>query len=520
MKMRALVLSGSFALIWGLAVAWAGDPPPPILPPAALLPSFPPAGAPPTAVAPSPLAGPFGSLALPCCPPVCGAPDMRRASPDSCLIDPRAAHAPGDTGRVPLQASWDSGLRLESEDNRFSIHVGGLGMIDSVWLIGPQSLFAAPGGGTSGVGNAAATLLRRAILQADGKIFDQFDYMIQFDFANASNENDGLQAASFANLTTSPAPLNVWMQIHDVPFFGIIRAGNQTKPIGMTNNTSAAFLPFMERPDNNDAFYGPFDNGFAMGIAAQNWTESERLTWRYGIFRPATQSFGITLNKLAYGARVTGLPWYEDEGKRLIHVGLGFWGGELVQDELRVRARPLLRNAPGFDVATLVDTSEVPGSRQYTIGPEFALVLGPLTVQAEWAGQWLTDADPNGVPMGTVFYHGGYIEALYFLTGEHSDYDRHEGVFGRVIPNHDLHWKKGDCYRACGAWQIGVRLSYLDLNDKGIQGGSIYDWTIGLNWYWNPNMKVQLNYIAERRDMPGTAVGWINGFGLRAAYDF
>jgi hypothetical protein len=33
-------------------------------------------------------------------------------------------------------------------------------------------------------------------------------------------------------------------------------------------------------------------------------------------------------------------------------------------------------------------------------------------------------------------------------------------------------------------------------------------------------MKVQLNYIAERRDMPGTAVGWINGIGMRAAYDF
>jgi phosphate-selective porin OprO/OprP len=458
----------------------------------------------------SPFVAPFNpSSALP----------VLQTRPDG-MADATTLPPPAEKPRNPLQASWENGLRFESEDNRFSIHVGGIGMIDSVWLVGPQSLFAAPGDGTSGVGNAAATLLRRAILQADGKILDQFDYMIQFDFANASNENNGVQPPSFGNLTSSPAPLNIWMQIRDVPYFGIIRIGNQDKPIGMTNNTSAAFLPFMERPDNNDAFYGPFDNGFALGVAALNWTESEQLTWRYGIFRPATNVFGVTLNKIAYGARVTGLPWYKDDGKQLVHLGLGFYGGELVQDELRVRARPLLRNAPGFAVSNLVDTSEIPGSRQYIIGPEFAMVLGSLTVQAEWAGQWLTDAEPNGVPMGTVFYHGGYVEALYFLTGEHSEYERQEGLFGRVVPNHDLHCKRNDCYKAWGAWQIGVRFSYLDLNDKGIQGGSIYDWTVGLNWYWNPNMKLQFNYIAERRDMPGTAVGWINGFGLRAAYDF
>src|SRR5262249_45676782 len=156
-------------------------------------------------------------------------------------------------------------------------------------------------GGTSGTGNAQATQIRRAILQADGSIFDQFDYFIQFDFANASNDNSGLQPPSFGNLTSSPAPLNVWMQVRDVPILGNVRIGNQTKTIGMELNPSAAFLPFMERSDNNDAFYGPFDNGYALGITAHNWTESERLTWRYGIFQPATNVFGVALNKYTVG---------------------------------------------------------------------------------------------------------------------------------------------------------------------------------------------------------------------------
>jgi phosphate-selective porin OprO/OprP len=244
-----------------------------------------------------------------------------------------------------------------------------------VFLIGPQSVFAVPGGGSNGVGNSEATFLRRGILQANGTIFDQFDYIIAFDFANASNENSGLQPPSFGNLTSSPAPLNIWMQVRDVPYLGNIRVGNQVKPIGMVNNTSLNFLPFMERPDNNDAFYGPFDNGYALGISVLNWTESERITWRYGVFQPATNVFGVALNEYTVGARITGLPWYEDEGRGLIHLGLGYWGGEIVQNELRVRARPPLRNAPGFAVPVFVDTSEVPGGNQYTIAPEFAMVL-------------------------------------------------------------------------------------------------------------------------------------------------
>jgi phosphate-selective porin OprO/OprP len=371
-----------------------------------------------------------------------------------------------------LEASWTNGLQFTSDDEQFHVHVGGNAMIDSNWLIAPKGAFAIPGGGSNGTENASATIVRRARLRLEGDLFDQFDFIVEYDLANADNDNNGQQPPSFGNLNAAPAACNVWMQIRDVPILGNVRIGNQVKPIGMTNNTYQGFLPFIERPDNADAFYAPFDKGFALGVTARNWSESERLTWQYGIYRPSTDVFGIALNRYAVGGRVTALPWYEDEGWELAHVGLGYWSGDLVQNQLQVRARPLLHNGPGFALPTLVDTGEIPGSRQYIIAPEFAMVLGSVTVQAEWACQFLTDAFPTGgTPQGTVFYHGGYVEALYFLTGEHQEYVKREGVFGRVIPIHDYHLKHNDTCWACGAWQVGARFSYLDLNDKAIQGG-------------------------------------------------
>lgn len=429
--------------------------------------------------------------------------------------------APGPRGKYGLDAAWDSGLRFSSANDQFHVHVGGNAQIDTTWLIGPQSLFELPGGGANGVGNSSAIFLRRARFRVEGEVWDQFDFIVEYDLANASNENSGVQPPSFGNIAGEPSPCNVWMQVRDLPVVGSLRFGNQVKPIGMTNNTYQGFLPFLERADSMDAFYGPFDGGFALGLSARDRLESERVTWQYGGYVPSINVFGIGLNKFEWGGRVTALPVYEDGGRLLVHVGFGTLNGEMPENQLRVRDRPELRNGPGYANPVLIDTGEVPGNRQYSLAPEFAMVLGPWTVQSEWTGQYWTQAvASNGQPQGTVFFHGGYGQVLYFLTGEHQEYEKANGVFGRVVPLNNFHWKRHDPNHSFGAWQLGVRFSYLDVNDKAVQGGQIYDWTVGVNWFLNPNMKLQFNYIVEHRDQPGATVGWINGVGVRGAYDF
>ncbi len=68
---------------------------------------------------------------------------------------------------------------------------------------------------------------------------------------------------------------------------------------------------------------------------------------------------------------------------------------------------------------------------------------------------------------------------------------------------------------------MGARYSWLDLNDKGIEAGILHDVTLGLNWFFNPNMKVQFNYSVTHRDVAGDGSdGLVHGFGTRLAFDF
>jgi phosphate-selective porin OprO/OprP len=93
-----------------------------------------------------------------------------------------------------------------------------------------------------------------------------------------------------------------------------------------------------------------------------------------------------------------------------------------------------------------------------------------------------------------------------------------------VVPFENFFLVRGaDCglHHGLGAWQIGARYSYLDLNDKEVGGGIVHDLTLGLNWFLNPNMKWQYNYSLARRDVPGAeGNGIVQGFGVRFAMDF
>jgi phosphate-selective porin OprO/OprP len=290
----------------------------------------------------------------------------------------------------------------------------------------------------------------------------------------------------------------------------------------------------LERSLTFDAFIENGNNGFEPGVLAFDTFMDERATWALGVFKNTRSIFGWNIGDGEYDitGRVTCLPLYENEGEYLVHLGVGASHRDLDDDVERIRARTLVRNGPATLHNIVAEVIALGDSRDQIV-PEFVVVWGPWTLQSEYYAVWLRDAatpvigDPK-TNQGDVFVQGAYAELLYFLTGEHRHYNRKTGAFGRVTP-HDSFRGFGLDEEGCdtceaggiGAWQVGVRYSWLDLDNKGIQGSTCHDVTVGLNWFLNPYMKWQWNYSALYRDAPiAQRDGWIYGFGTRIAIDF
>ncbi|HEV2946611.1 MAG TPA: porin [Gemmataceae bacterium] len=406
-------------------------------------------------------------------------------------------------------------MELASQDDAFRVHVGGTLQFDYGWNAASQAVQFGPGG-TGEFQDGA--LMRRARIRIDGTMFEHIDWVAEYDFANTVENDNGTSTQTIG----TPSFINAWGGINDIPLVGTIRMGWMKEPISFEYLKSGRFLNFMERTPGTNSFFTR-----SVGIMLLNTTENERVTWAFGVFHAENDNFGFGFGDGQYAevGRLTWLAWYEDEGQRLLHLGIGAKHEGLDQNQIDFKGRPSVRTMPGSQEPALADTGNIGGSNQDMLDVELAAVHGPWTVQSEYYCTFVHDAivpnaaPPQGVPLGTLFYQGTYLELLYFLTGEHQPYDLKQATFGRVIPQRNFNiW--GD-ERGCGAWQIGIRYGYLDLQNKGVNGATLNDIVVGLNWFLNPNTKIQWNLAIDHREStpPGSS-GWTYIFGSRLAIDF
>ena len=430
--------------------------------------------------------------------------------------------SPGPTGgvstpeKVPLTDYWKSGLRFESSDKDFSLFVGGRFQFDTVGYLASREVHDnIPG--TNALDNGVS--FRRLRLDMGGTIYKNIEFYTQVDFANGL-----LLTPNSTRTGNATYPTDVWVTFKELPVVGNVRVGNQKPLYSFEHLTSSRFLTFLERSLGFDAFAEGFNNGFEPGVTVFDTYAEKRGTWGVGLFKTTRNPFGwnVGTNEIEVNGRLTYLPVYEDGGRLLVHVGLGGASRDLDDGAARFRARLDARNSPSSLSPLVADTGTFNGTRQELLIPEFAMVAGPFTLQAEYYASWVHDADTgtatNPKPRGTVFLQSAYAEAAYFLTGEHREYNREAGTFGRVVPKERLDWTRRG-FTGYGAWQLAARYSYLNL--AGASGGVVNDLTLGLNWFLNPNMKVQWNYFLADRQTGGTVGnGLIQGFASRLAIDF
>lgn len=112
------------------------------------------------------------------------------------------------------------------------------------------------------------------------------------------------------------------------------------------------------------------------------------------------------------------------------------------------------------------------------MGVELAGYYGPWKFQAEYIQQ---DVNRNHGFVDESF-SGFYVQSSCLLLGGKQDYNNSRGAF-----NQPLIGKKADI-------ELALRFDRLDMNGKVIKGGVSNQYTAGMNYYINENLKVQLNY--------------------------
>jgi len=174
-------------------------------------------------------------------------------------------------------------------------------------------------------------------------------------------------------------------------------------------------------------------------------------------------------------------------GSHWLHVGSSVRFRDLKNDSdgdsVRYRQRPFFH----FTGTRSVDTGDIPDAdNDVWLGGELAFVSGRFSAQSEASNTWLQRGGGNDDATGLW---GGYLGASYFLTDDSRTYDAEDGVFDRVEVKEPVH--KG----GLGAWQVGARFDFVDLNDGSadVRGGEQYSTILGVNWYLNDYIRMMLD---------------------------
>jgi phosphate-selective porin OprO/OprP len=363
---------------------------------------------------------------------------------------------------------------------------------------------------------------RRIRLEMNGDILESMLWVMQIDFATADD----------------PTLKDVYLGFRDLPCNQQLLIGIHKRPLGLDHLNSSRFNVFLERPLVVEAFN---EDARRLGMSLQGVTEDKVFNWTYGVFNLENTTLdGVYLGddlQLSANARVASTPWYDvpSQGRCYFHWAIA---GMLAHpdgdvnpsnqrvsnsNEARFRTRPEARSSNRW-----LDTRAIPGARWYEVlALESVWNLGAFQLTGEVQSSWVQRDDRTPGTGQDLFLHGGYLYASYNLTGEHIPMNRTDGTIDRLVPFENfclVDRCQGHSGHGWGAWQVGMRYSYLNLTSHEIRGGVEHNWTFALNWFWTAHSKLQFNAVYGMIDdhfpVNGYTDGEFWGLGTRFAVDF
>jgi len=359
--------------------------------------------------------------------------------------------------KIELKPYWDNGLKLESSDKNFSVKLGGRIQYDIMFINQDDSLnnnFDAENGAE----------FRRARLYTSGTIYKTIKYKFQIDFAG-----------------NRVVIKDAYLRFTKIPGIGNITVGNFKEPHGFEMITSSKYITMMERSLTN-----PFDNDRNLGFMLNNSFLYKRLSLFVGYFYPSSNEGKYSGGNYNLTFRVAGIPYYNnEEGLKVVHLGIGFTHEEHNGEEVSYSSRPEAHLAPKYLKVNIDKTKNL-----NEINGELVLIYNSLSFQSEYTYTGVKTSTNSALQESDYGFYSFFGTLSWFITGEHKNYSKKKSAFDRLSPKKNFGTKGG-----FGALEIALRYSVLNLNDQDLNGGKMNNFTAGVNWYLNPATKIAFNYV-------------------------
>src|SRR4029079_6376229 len=340
-----------------------------------------------------------------------------------------------------------------------------------------QGLFTQNAGSLANLGDIQNGVgFRRARIQAVGNLTEFTRYSFEMDFATAGR----------------PSFMDVWGEQTNVPFFGNVRIGHFRQPTTMDGWTSIRHMEFLERSLPFQAM-DPFRR---VGIMSWfNAGDDDRTLIAYSVYgtgfsfansgggAPSNGTIGDTRFGTQIGdnggvsaaLRATHLLYWDPyaDNRYLLHIGGGYnfseiggaGGGGSTARTYEARAIPEFfvgdpaggALAPFGNAASgtpfVADTGRFLANALHFFHTALAGNYGPAHFQTEYMG---TLVDQLGGP--AVYYHGAYVQAGYFLTGENCGYTNQMGALDYNVKPFREFFGLGRDQWFCGwgAWEVAA----------------------------------------------------------------
>ena len=279
--------------------------------------------------------------------------------------------------------------------------------------------------------------------------------------------SDQLTYKGEVDLTDKTATLSDIYLKWDSPRIGSLTVGNQRVTQNLSAMTGSLSQLFMEFPLPVTTFSLARRLGVSHDYYAKRWGG-------HAMF--FTRDPNNEAGDRGWAARAILNP--ARAGGGVAHVGFS-----IVREKMDREARYRTRPESNVTDVRLVDTGTFYDvDYQNIFGLEIAGATGSFSGRIEaLKSTWERFGDVKNE------FYGAYLELGYFLTGEQFNYQK-----GRFL--------RPNIADGSPAWEVGARVSWVDLNDDDIRGGEQVNVGAALNFYPSRRLRFQTNVIYATTD--------------------